>query len=152
MWDVGNAERCASAASCLIATSLSVPLTPSRRTAIGLRFAARAEEIDRRGDPFENPRLGIVPFGIAFQEDVFTLQQSPQALNEEVAHPADRGRPYLLSKDLLKRGFKFVGSAICYAFMQAVGMANDHETRCFRHSELSNFSANLCGNRRYARA
>ena len=38
-----------------------------------------------------------------------------------------------MSKDLLKRGFKFVGSTICYAFMQAVGMVNDHEIRCFRH-------------------
>jgi DNA-3-methyladenine glycosylase I len=37
-----------------------------------------------------------------------------------------------MSKDLLKRGFKFVGSTICYAFMQAVGMVNDHEIRCFR--------------------
>lgn len=36
-----------------------------------------------------------------------------------------------MSKDLLKRGFKFVGPTICYAFMQAVGMVNDHETRCF---------------------
>jgi len=36
-----------------------------------------------------------------------------------------------LSKDLLKRGFKFVGSTICYAFMQAVGMVNDHTTDCF---------------------
>jgi len=38
-----------------------------------------------------------------------------------------------MSKDLLKRGFKFVGSTICTAFMQAVGMVNDHEIRCFRH-------------------
>ena len=37
-----------------------------------------------------------------------------------------------LSKDLLERGFKFVGSTICYAFMQAVGMANDHSRECFR--------------------
>ncbi len=37
-----------------------------------------------------------------------------------------------MSKDLLKRGFKFVGSTICYAFMQAVGMVNDHEIKCFR--------------------
>ncbi|MFT5703986.1 MAG: DNA-3-methyladenine glycosylase I [Rickettsiales bacterium] len=36
-----------------------------------------------------------------------------------------------MSKDLLKRGFKFVGSTICYAFMQAVGMVNDHEIDCF---------------------
>lgn len=38
-----------------------------------------------------------------------------------------------MSKDLKKRGFTFVGSTICYAFMQAVGMVNDHETRCFRY-------------------
>jgi len=38
-----------------------------------------------------------------------------------------------LAKDLKKRGFKFVGSTICYAFMQAVGMVNDHTTHCFRH-------------------
>ena len=39
-----------------------------------------------------------------------------------------------MSKDLKKRGFKFVGSTICYAFMQAVGMVNDHTTDCFRYS------------------
>lgn len=38
-----------------------------------------------------------------------------------------------MSKDLLKRGFKFVGSTICYAFMQAAGMVNDHSVDCFRH-------------------
>jgi DNA-3-methyladenine glycosylase I len=38
-----------------------------------------------------------------------------------------------MSKDLLKRGFRFVGSTICYAFMQAVGMVNDHEVACFRY-------------------
>lgn len=42
-----------------------------------------------------------------------------------------------MSKDLLKRGFKFVGSTICYAHMQAVGMVNDHLVSCFRHKELS---------------
>ncbi len=41
-----------------------------------------------------------------------------------------------MSKDLKKRGFKFVGSTICYAFMQAVGMANDHTVDCFRYGEL----------------
>lgn len=39
-----------------------------------------------------------------------------------------------MSKDLKKRGFKFVGSTICYAFMQAVGMVNDHTTDCFRYN------------------
>jgi len=41
-----------------------------------------------------------------------------------------------LSKDLQQRGFRFVGSTICYAFMQAVGMVNDHITSCFRYEEL----------------
>jgi len=41
-----------------------------------------------------------------------------------------------LSRDLLKRGFKFVGSTICYAFMQAVGMVNDHTIDCFRHEAV----------------
>ncbi len=41
-----------------------------------------------------------------------------------------------MSKDLKKRGFKFVGPTICYAFMQAAGMVNDHTTKCFRHKEL----------------
>jgi DNA-3-methyladenine glycosylase I len=43
-----------------------------------------------------------------------------------------------MSKDLQKRGFKFVGPTICYAFMQAVGMVNDHVVGCFRHEELKN--------------
>ena len=41
-----------------------------------------------------------------------------------------------LSKDLVKRGFRFVGSTICYSFMQAVGMVNDHDTTCFRYPEV----------------
>lgn len=42
-----------------------------------------------------------------------------------------------MSKDLLKRGFKFVGSTICYAFMQAVGMVNDHDVKCFRYGDVA---------------
>ena len=41
-----------------------------------------------------------------------------------------------MSKDLKKRGFKFVGTTICYAFMQAAGMVNDHLTNCYRYNEL----------------
>ncbi len=41
-----------------------------------------------------------------------------------------------MSRDLLKRGFKFVGPTICYAFMQAVGMVNDHLVSCFRYAEI----------------
>jgi len=43
-----------------------------------------------------------------------------------------------MAKDLQKRGFKFVGATICYAFMQAVGMVNDHLVGCFRYEELKN--------------
>jgi len=46
--------------------------------------------------------------------------------------PAKTAESDALSKDLLKRGFKFVGSTICYAYMQAVGLANDHLDNCFR--------------------
>lgn len=51
--------------------------------------------------------------------------------------PATSAASDALSKDLSKRGFKFVGSTICYAMMQAVGMVNDHLTSCYRHREVS---------------
>jgi DNA-3-methyladenine glycosylase I len=47
--------------------------------------------------------------------------------------PARTAESDAMSKDLEKRGFRFVGSTICYAFMQAVGMVNDHSRLCFRH-------------------
>jgi DNA-3-methyladenine glycosylase I len=50
--------------------------------------------------------------------------------------PAKTAESDAMSKDLTKRGFKFVGSTICYAFMQATGMVNDHLTDCFRWREL----------------
>ena len=49
------------------------------------------------------------------------------------ALPARTAESDAMSKDLLRRGFKFVGSTICYAFMQAVGMVNDHSADCFRY-------------------
>lgn len=55
-----------------------------------------------------------------------TLQQVPVRTPESDA----------LSRDLFDRGFKFVGSTICYAFMQAVGMVNDHTIDCFRHWQV----------------
>lgn len=51
--------------------------------------------------------------------------------------PASTPESDAMSKDLRKRGFTFVGSTICYAFMQATGMVNDHAVACFRHQELS---------------
>ena len=50
--------------------------------------------------------------------------------------PAKTDLSDLISKDLKKRGFKFIGTTICYAFMQAIGMVNDHTTDCFRHASL----------------
>ena len=59
-------------------------------------------------------------------------QNSWQTLAELPARTAESNR---LSKELLARGCKFVGSTICYAFMQAVGMVNDHTVDCFRYRE-----------------
>jgi DNA-3-methyladenine glycosylase I len=51
--------------------------------------------------------------------------------------PARTAESDAMSKDLKRRGFRFVGSTICYAFMQAVGMVNDHAVDCFRYAELA---------------
>ena len=51
--------------------------------------------------------------------------------------PATSAESDALSKDLRRRGFTFVGSTICYAMMQAIGMVNDHEASCFRYKELA---------------
>ena len=50
--------------------------------------------------------------------------------------PAHTKESDAMSKDLKKRGFRFVGSTICYAFMQAVGMVNDHSVDCYRHRQV----------------
>jgi DNA-3-methyladenine glycosylase I len=61
------------------------------------------------------------------------LQNSWPTIKDVPARTPESDR---MSKDLLKRGFKFVGSTICYAFMQATGMVNDHTVDCFRYREL----------------
>lgn len=61
-------------------------------------------------------------------------QNNFQAMNEIPAQTPESQR---MSKDLLARGFRFVGPTICYAFMQAVGMVNDHVVTCYRHAQLS---------------
>jgi DNA-3-methyladenine glycosylase I len=50
--------------------------------------------------------------------------------------PAKTEESEVMSKDLYKRGFRFVGPTICYAFMQAAGLVNDHEVGCFRYQEI----------------
>ncbi|WP_342753460.1 DNA-3-methyladenine glycosylase I [Paralabilibaculum antarcticum] len=62
-----------------------------------------------------------------------TIQNSWKDLSEV---PASTPESELMSKDLKKRGFKFVGPTICYAFMQATGMVNDHTIDCFRYKKL----------------
>jgi DNA-3-methyladenine glycosylase I len=62
-----------------------------------------------------------------------TIHNSWKTMNDI---PATSPESNKMSTDLKKRGFKFTGSTICYAFMQAVGMVNDHIVLCFRHAEL----------------
>jgi DNA-3-methyladenine glycosylase I len=50
--------------------------------------------------------------------------------------PAETPASRAMSKDLKRRGFRFVGPTVCYAFMQATGMVNDHVTACFRYADL----------------
>ncbi len=56
--------------------------------------------------------------------------------------PAKTSESDMMSKDMKKRGFNFVGSTICYAYMQAAGMVNDHTIGCFRHREIMRTSRN----------
>jgi DNA-3-methyladenine glycosylase I len=51
--------------------------------------------------------------------------------------PAETAESKAMSKELKRRGFRFVGPTVCYAFMQAVGLVNDHTTTCFRYKELT---------------
>jgi DNA-3-methyladenine glycosylase I len=62
------------------------------------------------------------------------LQNKWRSLRDVPARTAESDS---MSKDLAKRGFKFVGSTICYALMQATGMVNDHVVGCFRYREIS---------------
>jgi DNA-3-methyladenine glycosylase I len=63
------------------------------------------------------------------------------ALNSIARVPSQTAESDAMSRDLKKRGFTFVGSTICYAFMQAVGMVNDHVVDCFRYKEIRSGNA-----------
>ncbi|MBF0377582.1 MAG: DNA-3-methyladenine glycosylase I [Desulfamplus sp.] len=63
-----------------------------------------------------------------------TIQNSWKSHLEIPKHTIESRK---MSKELKKMGFKFVGQTICYSFMQAIGMVNDHTTNCFRHKELN---------------
>lgn len=77
----------------------------------------------------------------SFREYIWTFVGGKPLINhwnslQEV--PNSTPQSDAMSKDLKKRGFKFVGTTICYAFMQATGMVMDHTTDCFRYQELLN--------------
>jgi len=71
----------------------------------------------------------------------FTDGETVQNRWREMADmPVSTSQSDTMSKDLKKRGFRFVGTTICYSFMQAVGMVNDHTVDCFRYREIATMS------------
>lgn len=87
--------------------------------------AQRFLEIQKEYGSFDNYIWSFVG-GKSIKNRFRSLSELPAITRESDA----------MSKDLRKRGFKFVGPTICYAFMQSVGMVNDHTTNCFRHNEV----------------
>ena len=69
-----------------------------------------------------------------------TINNSFKALSEI---PAETEESRIMSRELKKRGFKFVGPTICYAFMQAAGLVNDHLVDCFRHEQIRKAGNNV---------
>lgn len=75
----------------------------------------------------------------SFDKYIWQFVGGTPIVNKWQAHseiPVSTPESDAMSKDLKKRGFKFVGTTICYAFMQAAGMVNDHLVSCFRYSEI----------------
>jgi DNA-3-methyladenine glycosylase I len=84
--------------------------------------------------------LDIMEKGPGFSALLWDFVDGKPKINHFKRHsdiPAETEISRKLSKELVGRGFKFVGPTIVYAFMQAVGMVNDHLTTCFRHSEIA---------------
>ena len=84
--------------------------------------------------------LGIIREQGSFSDYLWSFVNSRPVINRPKSLsdiPASTPESDAMSRDLKKRGFKFVGSTICYAFMQAVGIVNDHFVSCPRHRELS---------------
>jgi DNA-3-methyladenine glycosylase I len=76
----------------------------------------------------------------SFSNYIWSFSQGNTVVNHWINQteiPATSDISNAMSKNMVKRGFKFSGSTICYAFMQSIGMVNDHVISCFRHSELS---------------
>jgi DNA-3-methyladenine glycosylase I len=81
-------------------------------------------EVQQQSGSFANYLWGFVN-GIPIQNQWLNLQQVPTSTPLSDA----------ISKDMKKIGFRFFGKTICYAYMQAIGLVNDHTTSCFRHQE-----------------
>jgi DNA-3-methyladenine glycosylase I len=95
------------------------------KIAAAIQNAKRFLEVQREFGSFDKYIWGFVG-GKPVKKRIVSIKDIPATTRESD----------MMSKDLAKRGFKFVGSTICYAFMQAVGMANDHQIKCFRRGEI----------------
>ncbi len=84
-------------------------------------------EVQKEYGSFSQYIWGFVPDGKPMTNNYANLQEIP----------AETDLSRQMSKALKKRGFKFIGPTICYAFMQAIGMVNDHTTDCYRYKELA---------------
>ncbi len=83
--------------------------------------------------------LALERAGVGFVEQLWSFvggRPIDNAFKELSQLPAETAESKAMSKDLKARGFRFVGPTICYAFMEAVGLVNDHTTDCFRYPEV----------------
>ena len=127
VFDQFDARKIASYDDAKIARLLADPgIVRNRLKVNGFVKNARAYlDMLGRGETLDNTLWGYVD-GVSLQNRWSSMAQIPA--NTPVSDA--------MSKDLKKRGFTFIGSTICYAFMQAAGLVNDHITDCFRHAEL----------------
>ena len=83
--------------------------------------------------------LGLADSGSTLDELVWSFVGGSPTINrwrEPGEVPAETAASKAMSKELKRRGFRFVGPTVCYAFMQATGLVNDHVTACYRHREV----------------
>jgi DNA-3-methyladenine glycosylase I len=121
---------------------------PERVAALGLddvdRLMLDPGIVRNRGkieSTIDNARalLALEASGIPFVDHLWSFvggQPIDNAVTELSQLPAETSESKAMSKDLKARGFRFVGPTICYAFMQAVGLVNDHTTDCFRYRRV----------------
>ena len=87
--------------------------------------------------------LDVVREKGSFAEFIWSFVEGQPLVNEWTTHeaaPANSPQSENMSRELRRRGFRFVGPTICYAFMQAAGLVNDHVVSCFRYEEIRNHS------------